>query len=132
ALPLVEKLKGLNLSREEEPVRLRRSYLLRQLQSLATRVEMLQGRKLSFDDESKALYDAVAPSYPESRFQETLDRLDKILPGDGTVSDRYQRFRLQFAIPRDRLEKVFAAAIAEARKRTKLHIPLPEGESFAV
>ena len=37
-------------------------YLTRQLGALRTRVAMLTGRKLTFDEESKALYDAVAPT----------------------------------------------------------------------
>ena len=132
ARSLAQKLQALDLSSEEEMVRLRQGYLLRQLQSLSARVEMLQGKKLTFDEESKALYDAVAPTLPESRFKETLGELDRILPGEGTLPERYQRFRSQFAIPRERLDRVFSTAIAEARRRTKLHIPLPEDESFTV
>ena len=45
------------------------------------RVRMLKGERLSFDDESRALYDAVAPTFPESHFQEILDRLEKRFPG---------------------------------------------------
>ena len=32
---------------------------------MSARVRMLKGERLSFDEESKALYDAVAPTYPE-------------------------------------------------------------------
>ena len=39
---------------------LRRQYLQRQLEALQTRVRMLGGQALAFDDESDALYDAVA------------------------------------------------------------------------
>ena len=47
---------------------LRHDYLTRQLEALRTRVRMLQGAKLTFDEESQALYDAVAPVHPESYF----------------------------------------------------------------
>ena len=50
--------------------RLRREYLDRQLSALEARVRMLQGERLSFDEESRALYDAVAPTYPESHFKD--------------------------------------------------------------
>ena len=43
--------------------RLRHQYLTRQLEALRARVAMLQGTKLTFDEESKALYDAVAPTH---------------------------------------------------------------------
>jgi hypothetical protein len=48
-----------------EMERLRQVYLDRQLSSLLARVRMLKGERLSFDEESKALYDAVAPTHPE-------------------------------------------------------------------
>ncbi len=49
-------------------IKLRREYLEKQISALAARVRMLKGEKLKFDDESKALYDAVAPTYPDSHF----------------------------------------------------------------
>ncbi|HSN88810.1 MAG TPA: hypothetical protein VL025_18745, partial [Thermoanaerobaculia bacterium] len=55
-----------------------------------------------------------------------------LLPGDGPLSDRLDKFREGFIIPRDRLDAVFQAAIAECRKRTQEHIDLPAGESFEV
>src|SRR5687767_14698188 len=63
--------------------RLRREYLLRQLQSLSARVAMLSGKKLRFDEESKALYDAVAPTHPEQHFVELQAELERALPGKG-------------------------------------------------
>ena len=54
----------------EELVRLRRQYLRRQLNVLLARVQMLDGQPLPFDDESNVLYDSVAPSHPESYFED--------------------------------------------------------------
>ena len=113
-------------------VQLRRQYLGRQLQALRTRVRMLGGRALAFDDESRALYDAVAPSHPEAYFQETVARLETRLPGQGSVVDRYGAFRRAFIVPADRLDQVFDAAIAECRRRTLDHVDLPGSESFTV
>jgi hypothetical protein len=53
----------------DEMSSLRHQYLERQLSALAARVRMLKGERLTFDEESKALYDAVAPTYPEAHFQ---------------------------------------------------------------
>ena len=47
--------------------RLRHEYLTRSSSALRARVAMLQGTKLTFDEESKALYDAVAPTHTEQR-----------------------------------------------------------------
>jgi len=128
----IAALNKLNLSRDEAMVRLRRDYLIHQLKALATRAEMLEGRKLSFDEESKALYDVVAPTYDEAHFQEVLSKLEKSLPGRGQLIQRYEAFKKEFIIPKERLDAVFSAAIQEARRRTKQHIVLPEAEDFTV
>ena len=116
----------------EEMTRLRHQYLGRQLEALRTRVSMLMGTKLRFDEESKALYDAVAPTHTEVDFAGVLAQLDSRLPGRGPLIDRYDAFRSRFVIPRERLDAVFKAAIDGCRSRTLQHIALPAGESFTV
>jgi hypothetical protein len=93
---------------------------------------MLKGERLSFDEESKALYDAVAPTHPESHFKAILDKLEARFPGEGPLVSRYEAFRRQFVIPRDKLDSVFQIAIAACRDRTAKHIQLPASESFTV
>jgi hypothetical protein len=116
----------------DELVRLRHQYLSRQLQSMIARIEMLTGMKLTFDEESKALYDAVAPTLDAAHFQRILDQLETVVPGEGPLSRRVEAFRQQFVIPRERLDAVFKAAIDECRRRTREHVELPPGESFEV
>ena len=124
------------LARQAEPTdemaRLRLHYLQRQLSALAARVRMLRGERLAFDEESKALYDAVAPTQPESHFQEVLDRLSSRFPGDGPLVERYDAYRRAFVIPRDKLDTVFQRAVQACRERTREHVTLPEGEQFTV
>jgi hypothetical protein len=112
--------------------RLRHQYLDRQLSALGARVRMLKGERLSFDEESKALYDAVAPVHPESHFKTILDKLEARFPGDGPLVTRYESFRRQFIIPREKLDAVFQTAIKACRERTVKHIALPSSESFKV
>jgi hypothetical protein len=112
--------------------RLRHEYLGKQLQAMETRVAFLQGKRLRFDEESRALYDAVAPTNSEAHYRAVLARLDAALPGSGPVPARYEAFRNRFVIPRDRLDRVFQAAIAGCRDRTREHVTLPPGESFTV
>jgi hypothetical protein len=112
--------------------RLRKEYLERQLAALLARVGMLRGRRLTFDEESRALYDAVAPRHTESEFEGILASLERQLPGAGTLVARYERFKQDFVIPRDRLDAVFQAAIRACRDRTRTYIELPAGESFTV
>jgi hypothetical protein len=116
----------------DEIGRLRHQYLEKQLSAMSARVRMLKGERLSFDDESKALYDAVAPTYPEAHFQEVLDRLEKRFPGSGPLVDRYDVWRRAFLIPREKLDTVFQAAIGACRERTRAHVKLPADEHFTV
>jgi hypothetical protein len=117
---------------EEEIVRLRHQYLQRQLQAMVARIDVVSGRKMTFDEESKALYDAVAPTHDAAYFQRILDQLETAIPGDGPLAARVEAFRQAFVIPRDRLDAVFKAAIDECRRRTLQHVELPPGESFVV
>lgn len=135
AARLVEALQGYSPASPASPdemVRLRQQYLTRQLQSMVTRIDMLSGKRLTFDEESQALYDAVAPKYGAEHFQRILDKLEGLVPGDGPLPERIDRFRAGFVIPREKLDAVFGAAIAECRRRTLEHVELPPGESFAV
>jgi hypothetical protein len=117
---------------DEELVRLRHRSLERRLSSLGARVRMLRGERLSFDEESKALYDSVAPTYPESHFQAVLDRLASRFPGEGPLVERYDAWRRAFVIPHERLDTVFQAAIQACRERTLAHVQLPSEEKFTV
>jgi hypothetical protein len=116
----------------DELDRLRHRYLTTQVESLRARLKMLRGERLTFDEESRALYDAVAPVHTEEALQGVLRQLDARLPGPGPLLERYQAFRNQFEIPKDRLGAVFAAAIEGCRARTLEHIALPPGESFTI
>ena len=112
--------------------RLRHSFMRHQLEAVSARLRMLQGERLSFDAESQALYDAVAPTQPESAFQDVLNQLDTRFPGSGPLVERYEAFRRAFIIPKDKLDHVFTTAIGACRERTARHLQLPEGESFTV
>ena len=117
--------------RDAEMWGLRRQFLSRQLAALRSRVAMLQGARLTFDEESKALYDAVAPAKPESEFAGVVAQLSAVLPGDGPLIERYDRFKQQFVIPTNRLDRVFQQAIRACRERTP-GVNLPLQERFTV
>jgi hypothetical protein len=106
--------------------------LKRQTESLRSRLALLGGERLTFDAESAALYDAVAPTHMESDFERVLDELARRLPGDGSLLERYSAFRGRFEIPKAKLDAVFRAAIDGCRERTLRHISLPADESFTI
>ena len=122
----------------DDLLQLRREYLQKQISAMAARVRMLEGEKLKFDDESRALYDAVAPTYrqsgsdPDSHFDQIIAQLEKKIPGTGPLWERYEKWRKPFLIPKDKLDTVFQLAIKECRARTLAHVALPPNESFTV
>jgi hypothetical protein len=116
----------------DELGRLRQRYLLVQTRSLARRVEMLEGKRFGFDEESRHLYDAVAPTIPESRFERVLQDLERSIPGSGPLAERYEQWQKGFFVPAAKLDAVFRATVDEARARTRRHMRLPEGESFRI
>jgi len=116
----------------DEMLALRREYLARQTEALIARAEMLAGKKLTFDEESKALYDAVAPHHEEAYFEQLTSQLNAELPGEGAVADRLDAFRKDFIIPKEKLDAVFKRAIEGCRERTLQHMELPQGETFTI
>jgi len=120
------------VARDAELWVLRRRYLARQISALRARVSMLQGKRLTFDEESRALYDAVAPTQAEAEFAPVLAQLEARLPGDGALIERYDRFKQAFVIPTARVDRVFREAIRACRDRTLAHVELPTEERFTV
>jgi len=116
----------------DELLKLRREYLQKQVAALAARVRMVKGEKLKFDDESRALYDAVAPTFPDSHFIQIIGQLEAKIPGNGPLWQRYEKWRKPFVIPKEKLDNVLRLAIKECRARTLAHVSLPPNESFAV
>jgi hypothetical protein len=133
ALDLIHRLTAIVVMPEVDTLlSLRHEYLKQQLQSLVARTQMLQGRHFSFDEESAALYNAVSPTFTAGHYDSLLQELDAMLPGQGSLQERYEQFRKGFVIPRQPLDTVFTTAINECRTRTRRHCALPAGESFTV
>jgi hypothetical protein len=122
----------------DEMLKLRREYLQKQISALAARVRMLKGEKLKFDGESRALYDAVAPTFPDSHFDQIITQLEAKIPGrgpsrtGGSLWERYENWRKPFVIPKEKLDTVFQLAIKDCRARTLAHVALPPNENFTV
>lgn len=132
ALGVSAELRTVPAGRLDDMSRSRQEYLLKQLQAVQARVTMLGGPKYTFDEESRLLYDAVAPSHTQEHFRDILKELGELIPGRGSVSERYETYKKAFIIPKEKLDLVFTTAITESRKRTRKWIELPEKESFTV
>jgi len=129
---LLNKLEALGEYQATELETLRYRFLYKQLLSVKGMISIIAGSEFSFDMEAKILYDAEPPQYSPEHFQNILDKIDEMLPGEGKLSKRLDDFRKQFIIPEEKLDTVFNAAINECRNRTSKYIKLPEGESFKI
>lgn len=127
-----QQLHQIDISKIQGIDSMRQAAFQKQLQAVQTSISLLSGKKLPFDEESKNLYDAVAPTYDEAHFSKLLTDLEKALPGKGHLSQRLDAFKKSYIIPKEKLDTVFKAAITEARKRTLQYIQLPANENFKV
>ncbi|HVT43269.1 MAG TPA: hypothetical protein VMT00_02660 [Thermoanaerobaculia bacterium] len=117
---------------DDPMLRLRHQYLEGQTRAVVTRARIVAGERLSFDEESRLLYQATARHHDEKDYASVLERLESKIPGSGPLAERYEAYRARFAIPEEKLDTVFRAAIDGCRERTLRHIALPREESFTV
>ena len=114
-----------------DPIERRRAaFLTAQLRAAETRLEMMQGVRFSFAEESERLFGVHPDLKPLSAYDAPLAAVAAILPGDKPLAERVETYLDRFTIPADRLQKVFDAAIARCRGRTATHVGMPQGESF--
>jgi hypothetical protein len=129
---LLGRLEAIQAQRLSALEQRRLGFLRAQLASVEGRIDLLAGKKMSFDAESKALYDAVAPRRDAAEFEAALKELDKLLPGAGDVSERFRAYRMAFVVPEEKVKAVLEATMAEARERTLRHLTLPSNEGVDI
>lgn len=125
----VDRLRPARLSPLE---RERRAFLIGQLRAAETRLAMRAGERFKFEDEAAGLFGVRPGLAPLASFDPVLAQIERLVPGTGPLWQRVDAYTSRFAIPRDKLEPVMRAAIAECRRRTVAHIPLPPEETFTL
>lgn len=117
--------------RLSDPMERRRAAALRaQLRAAETRLMMMQGTRFAFADEAERLFGVRPRLQPLQSYDAELAKIEALVPGDGPLAARVEAYLDAFTIPKDRLQKVFDAAIARCRGRSAAHIPMPADESF--
>lgn len=104
--------------------------LSRMLNSVKWKIELLNGKKMTFDEESKALFGFVEPVLGDTYYLNILKELDSIIPGEGNIGKRYLAYEEKFLVPSEKAPTAFSLALKEARRLTRSHIELPENEDF--
>ena len=107
-------------------------WLRDQVAGLRTYAGVLAGESSSYSDEVEGCY-GVRPTYTaEAVFATAHQQLEELLPGDGPLAERYERWKTSSRIPTEHVERTLAAVIEEARGWTGRIVELPEGEGVDV
>ncbi len=104
--------------------------LAREAEALAARAGELLGAKIDFDQAAK-VYFGIAIGQLDSG-DEIRREINGMLPGGGSLAERYAAFDGKFLVAPDRLPLVFERALAGCREQTRQHLSLPDGERVSI
>lgn len=111
----------------------RRSLLVEHVETLIKLFESTQvSQKWTFNQELSLLYGLQIEPVDLSVVQDSLDKLEELLPGRGTLAFRVAAFRNRLLVPADKRKIVFEAALAECKARTLQHWTLPPEEQLSL
>jgi hypothetical protein len=103
-----------------------------QLVGLETVASKLAGEHVAYEDEVERCYGVRPDWVSEESFEAAHGELDDLLPGDGSLAERYQVWREDDALDGESLVGVYDTMLADFRERAKALFGLPEGESVEV
>jgi hypothetical protein len=125
---LLQKLGTIDVTKQD--LKLRHKALFRNVRAMDVRARMLLGETFSFAEEARLIYDATVPQYDLSKFDQALNEINKLVPGEGDLAQRVDAFRNSFAITHEKVSEVVNLAIAECKRRSDNYISLPNNERF--
>jgi hypothetical protein len=103
-------------------------WLRDQVSGLRTYAVALAGESLSYADEVEGCYGVRPTHTDESVFAAAHEQLEELLPGDGSLAERYATWRNSMLVPAERVEAAVAAVVEQARSWTGSLVDLPAGE----
>jgi hypothetical protein len=107
-------------------------WLRDQVAGLRTCAGVLAGEARSFADEAEGCF-GVRPSFTdEAVFMAAHEQLEELLPGDGPLAHRYERWEASIRVPVEQIERTMTAVVEEARAWTRSLVQLPDGEGVEV
>jgi hypothetical protein len=105
------------------------TYLSVQIRAMQTMVKLKSGDELSFPEEVRGLHDIEPIRKPEQLFEAANQKLETLLPGQGSLNDRRQVSRDKFKIDPNRIQAVIDVISLELQQRSKALFGLPDHES---
>ena len=107
-------------------------WLRDQVVGLRTYAGVLAGESRSYADEVEGCYGVRPTHTDEAVFAAAHERLEELLPGDGPLAERYERWQNSIRVPAEQVERTVAAVIEEARAWTRGLVELPAGEGVVL
>ena len=120
--------KALVAAAEELLDELQDSWLRDQVVGLGTYAGVLAGESRSYADEVEGCYGVRPEHTEEAGFAAAHEELEGLLPGAGSLAERYERWQGSIRVPAERIEQIVAAVIEKARVLTHGLIELPAAE----
>jgi hypothetical protein len=107
-------------------------WLRDQVVGLRAYAGVLAGEDRSYADEVEGCF-GVRPMWTdESVFAAAHERLEQLLPGDGPLAERHERWTAGMRVPPERVERTVTALIERARTWSRSVVELPDGEDVVV
>ena len=106
-------------------------YLSKQVIALETVCRKLNGETFTLEDDVQRCFDIRPTWTPETRFEEAHAVFDEVLPGQGSIFERLQAFRIRYNLASEKAGLTvdfMRRAMNEARRRVLSFVDLPEGE----
>jgi hypothetical protein len=110
----------------------RKGYLTKQIVAMLTSARMVAGDAIPYRDEVRLLFDIDPTVTPEAIFDAAITDLERLLPGDGPISERMAAWRQGYVITPEVARALVDRILPELRARTSEIVDLPEDESIAV
>ncbi len=107
----------------------RRHWLVGQVAGLLTTARKLDGQAIPYADEVEACYGVRPRRVDEGIFEEAHRKLDEVLPGSGSLTERRLEWVEREVVPRDKLLALVESLKEELRDLTNEAWGLPDGES---
>ncbi len=110
----------------------RAAYLGRQIRALGAQTRVLAGETLPLVEQAELYFDIQPERVPEETLAAAHAELERLLPGDGLLVERWAAWRTRFQATPERVLPLLDRIAAEVRARTVAHLPLPESEGITL
>ena len=107
----------------------RRSYLMKQVQAMATTCRQLAGETLPYLSEVERHFDIVPHRIDDDTLASAIEELETLVPGTGPIQERMIAWRRRFEVTPAIAQRMIDVIVPELRQRTLALYPLPAEES---